>query len=338
LFPTINVCTAVLPAASFEDVVEIARASGYQGVELRVDAQYHKSLEDLWREGMHIQHVLEKARLKLPILSSYIPLDDQRSVDKLLHCCQNMGVPKARLVLPRSCQAAVVRQAQAKAIIPSYNAGQEPRALLASVRKTLRRLERQAAAAGVQLLLELHWGTVMSSFSSAYWLVHDLDPACIAITFDPANMLVEGKEDWEFGIKLIQPHLANVHVKNMRWSANHTGWVWAWAPLTQGMVDWPDLIGLLKRNHYAGDYAIEDFLAPNTSKVAALAYLTRARSQFCQLYEQASAVDAIAWHGEPNMIQVWRQPDRVTPTMETSLTINADTTLEGRHVEISSIG
>jgi sugar phosphate isomerase/epimerase len=309
---TINLCTAVLPACSFDDVVEIACASGYQGIELRVDAHYHKSLDDLQREGMRIKRVLEQARLQLPILSSYIPLDDRRSIDKLLNCCQNMGVPKARVVLPRSCQAAVVRQAQAKAIIPSYDARQEPRALLGSVQTTLRRLEREAAAAGVQLLLELHWGTVMSSFSSAYFFTHDLDPDCIAITFDPANMLVEGKEDWEFGIKLIQPHLANVHVKNMRWYANHAGWVWAWAPLTQGMVDWLDLITLLKRNHYDGDYAIEDFLTPNTSKPVAIAYLTRVRSQFCHLYGHANAVGANAWHGESHMVQVCSQPDLVT--------------------------
>jgi sugar phosphate isomerase/epimerase len=139
-------------------------------------------------------------------------------------------------------------------------------------------------------LLELHWGTVMSSFSSAYFFVHNLDPAYISITFDPANMLVEGKEDWEFGLQLIQPHLANVHVKNMRWYASPTGWVWAWAPLLQGMVDWANLVALLKRNDYAGDYAIEDFLAPNPSKPAAIAYLTGVRSQFCQIYDHASAV------------------------------------------------
>ena len=332
MVPTINLCTAILPGSSFYDVVEIARVSGYQGIELRVDAQYHKSLEELRREGKQIQRVLEQARLQLPILSSYIPLDDQQSIDTLLYCCQNMGVPKARLVLPRSAQAAVVRQAQTEAIIPSYDARQEPRALLASVRKTLHRLERRASVAGVQVLLELHWGTVMSSFSSAYSFIHDLDPDSIAITFDPANMLVEGKEDWEFGIKLLQPHLANVHVKNMRWSTNHAGWVWAWAPLTRGMVDWPDIVTLLKQNHYAGDYAIEDFLTPSTSKPATVAYLARARSQFFDIYEQASTAGAIVQNVEPTMIQVWRHPARVAPAAEDTLTINARKISEGYHV------
>jgi sugar phosphate isomerase/epimerase len=315
--PSVNLCTAILPACSFGDVVEIACAAGYQGIELRVDAQYHKSLEALLRDGVRIKRVLETRSLQLPILTSYIPLDDHESISKLLLCCKNMSVPRARVVLPRSCQAAVVRQAQATAIIPSYDVGLEPRALLGRVRRTLWHLEREAATAGVQLLLELHWGTIMSSFSSAYFFTHDLDPECIAITFDPANMLVEGKEDWEFGLKLIQPHLANVHVKNMCWSASPAGWVWAWAPLMEGMVDWPDLLALLRRNHYHGAYAIEDFLAPS-SKSLALTYLSRVRSEFCQLYEHASAADAKTWFSEPHTVHVWGQSEQVTRSRKLS--------------------
>ena len=54
------------------------------------------------------------------------------------------------------------------------------------------------------VLLEIHWGTVMSSCTSAHALVRDLDPDAIAITFDPANMVIEGKEDWEYGIELLR--------------------------------------------------------------------------------------------------------------------------------------
>ena len=53
---------AVLPASSFDGVVDIARASGYQGIELRVDDPYHKGLDELRRGGKHIQRVLEQAR------------------------------------------------------------------------------------------------------------------------------------------------------------------------------------------------------------------------------------------------------------------------------------
>lgn len=283
-----NLCTAVLPKFSFNDTVDIAIQSGYQGIELRINSNYHKNLEELDSEGRFLRSKLERAGLAVPVLTSYLPVDDVESVDKLLRGAEKMGVPKVRLVLPRSCHASVSRLAHVKEIIPSYEVLLEPNELMIALRNTLRQLERKAYKIGVKVLLELHWGTVMSSFSSAYFLVHDLDPDCIAITFDPANMMVEGKEDWEFGIKLIRPHLANVHVKNMNWKLTSDGWAWEWASLNRGMVDWNELISLLEQNQYAGDYAMEDFLVPNTDKESAIAYLRQARSEFHDIYPRAA--------------------------------------------------
>lgn len=98
----INLCTAVLPKFSFQDVIDIAASSGYQGVELRVSGDYHKSLNDLDMESHFLKRGIEKAGLKVPVLTSYIPVDDEESVDRLLRNAEKMDVPKARLVLPRS--------------------------------------------------------------------------------------------------------------------------------------------------------------------------------------------------------------------------------------------
>jgi sugar phosphate isomerase/epimerase len=287
----LNLCTAVLPKFSLEDAVEIALKSGFRGIELRVSDDYHKSLEELSNTGTFLKRQLERAGLLVPVLNTYIPIEDNKSVEQLLECCKKMGVPKARLVLPKSCSASVAKSANVKEIIPSFEAtNHEPIELMEILKKTLRQLERKAYKAGVKLLLELHWGTVMSSFSSAYLLTHDLDPSCIAITFDPANMMVEGKEDWEFGLKLIRSHIDNVHVKNMSWVSGDKGWSWEWAPITVGMVNWLDLICLLKRNQYSGDYAIEDFQVPNYSKQAAITYLSWVHNEFSEIYEHMNAI------------------------------------------------
>ena len=46
------------------------------------------------------------------------------------------------------------------------------------------------------------------------------------------------------------------------------------------MVDWWELVPLLQGVGYQGDYAMEDFLTPNTSKEAAIHHLTEARQEF----------------------------------------------------------
>lgn len=286
----LNLCTSTLPNFSFTDAVEIALTSGYHGIELRVSDDYHKSLQELSTTGTFIKKQLLKAGLSVPVLNTYIPVEDDKSVDQLLECCQKMDIPKARLVLPKSCGANIAKIANVKEIIPSFEVTDcEPVELMKTLKKTLRSLERKAYKAGVKILLELHWGTVMSSFSSAYLLTYDLDPSCIAITFDPANMMVEGKEDWEFGLKLIGSQVANVHVKNTSWLSSNKGWSWEWAPIGVGMVNWAELISLLLSNRYSGDYAIEDFLVPNHSKQAAIAYLVSVHNEFSKIYEHVSA-------------------------------------------------
>lgn len=286
----LNLCTSILSQFTFADVVDIALESGYKGIELRVSDDYHKSLKQLAARGNVSKRQLEQRGLQIPVLNSYLPINDEESVDFLLSVCQKLQIPKARLVLPRSCHGAVSRLAKGQEIIPSYETTQSPAAVIKTVQKTLRQLELKAYRAGVKVLLELHWGTVMSSFSSAFFLTQDLDPSCIGITFDPANMIVEGKEDWEFGLKLIRSHLDNVHVKNVRWDFTYKGWSWDWSPTIKGMVNWGELVWLLTRNKYQGDYAVEDFLVPNNSKEAAINYLSWIESEFSEIYEHYSTL------------------------------------------------
>ncbi|HLP89631.1 MAG TPA: sugar phosphate isomerase/epimerase [Nostocaceae cyanobacterium] len=287
----LNLCTAVLSKFTFEDVIEIAIAAGYQGIELRVKEDNHKSLDELTNTGVFLQKQIQRAGLAVPVLNSYISIEDTHAVDQIIECCQKMNVPKVRLVLPKSCNASVANQGKDKAIIPSFESHYLPSELLNNVKKILRQLELKAYKAGVKILLELHWGTIMSSFSSAYSLTHDLDPNCIAITFDPANMMVEGKEDWEFGLKLIRSHIGNVHVKNMSWFYGEKGWSWEWSALTAGMVNWAELICLLNSLQYSGDYAIEDFLVPKYNKQSAMAYLSWVNDEFSEIYEHISSLN-----------------------------------------------
>ena len=189
-----------MPRFRYEEAIHVAAQAGFDGIELRVHEEFHQSLQNLERTGPAIRRRLSEMGLEIPVLNSYMGIDDEAGCDRLLLCAARMGVPNVRLVLPRSGAAGVSRLSREREIIPSYDARMNASDLLASVQETLRRLERKAARLGVKVLLELHWGTIMSSFTSAALLLRDLDPAAIGITFDPANMIVEGREDWEFGI------------------------------------------------------------------------------------------------------------------------------------------
>jgi sugar phosphate isomerase/epimerase len=282
----INLCTSILPKNTFDEVIAMALDAGFDGIELRVADNYHQSLTTLEKTGRRLRRSLERRGLDMPVLNTYVGIDDEPQVSRLLACAQKMDVPKLRLTLPVSARASVAMLSREREIIPSYESCLPPVELVDHLRRRLGQLETMARRHGVKVLVELHWGTVMSSFSGAYLLLNGLDPACIALTFDPANMVVEGREDWEFGMELTQAYIDNVHVKNAAWSPRGEGWRWGWSPMFDGLVSWGDTVALLQKIHYEGHFAVEDFLTPRHVKADAVAHLRSVRCTLATLCRQ----------------------------------------------------
>jgi sugar phosphate isomerase/epimerase len=289
----VNLCTSTLPAFGLDDSLKLAACAGYQGVELRVHDGYHVSLAQLDRHCVRIKKLVEARDLDLSVYNSYYGVTDSDAVDALIRICRRSGVRYFRVTLPVAGRADVRSHAFEEAVIPSYEHRAEPTEVLRSVKSGLQRLARKARMAGVCALVEIHWGTVMSSFTSAHHLVGGLDPQAVAVTFDPANMVIEGKEDWEYGVRLLREHLANVHVKNVSWRREAGGWRWHWDGLREGMVDWQHLFGLLDAAGYLGMFAVEDFRVPKDFGEA-LGHLQRLREETRSLLPQQDPGEAAA--------------------------------------------
>jgi sugar phosphate isomerase/epimerase len=274
----VNICTSTLAAFAFDDALQLAQSAGYEGVELRVHGNCHVSLQQLQHRCNEIQKRVEAHQLELRVYSTCFGVNEPGAIEAMIDICSRTGVKYFRVMLPLAGVAAVRNLGSDRAVVPSYREGMAPAELLRTVRLTLQHLARRTKLAGVCALLEIHWGTVMSSFTGAHALVRDLDPEAIAITFDPANMIIEGKEDWQYGIDLMRDHLANVHIKNVSWVRAAGNWTWQWDGLQQGMVEWPQLFRLLAARGYRGMLAMEDFLVPRSYE-AALEHLAALRRE-----------------------------------------------------------
>jgi sugar phosphate isomerase/epimerase len=274
----VNICTSTLAAFGLDDALKLGAGAGYEGVELRVHGNCHVSLQELQRRCVEIRRQVETHRLDLRVYSTCFGVNEPGAIDAMIDICTRTGVRYFRVTLPLAGVAAVRNLSTDRAVVPSYREGIPAAELLRNVRSTLQHLARRTKLAGVCVLLEIHWGTVMSSFTGAHALVRDLDPEAIAITFDPANMVIEGKEDWEYGIDLLREYLANVHIKNASWVRAGGNWTWQWDGLQQGMVEWRHLFRLLAARGYRGMLAMEDFLVPR-SYDAALEHLAALRRE-----------------------------------------------------------
>lgn len=161
----VNVCTSTMPAFALDDCLTLAAKSGFQGVELRVHDSHHVSLRDLCQRCDEIKRRIESHNLKLSLYNSYYGVQNEDAIDALIHVSRRSGVRYFRVTLPLAGKAEVRTRAFDCAVIPSYEHGANPREMLGNVKTSLQRLARKAKAASVCALVELHWGTIMSSFS-----------------------------------------------------------------------------------------------------------------------------------------------------------------------------
>ncbi len=79
----------------------------------------------------------------------------------------------------------------------------------------------------------------------------------LGINFDPANMILYGSGDPIAALKLLIPHVKQVHIKDANASAN-PGKDWGEEVVAgTGQVDWNAFFAVLNEANYAGDLAIE---------------------------------------------------------------------------------
>ena len=90
-------------------------------------------------------------------------------------------------------------------------------------------------------------------------LVEPFDPGKIGVNYDPANLVIEGKESWQMGLELLGPYLDYVHAKNISWVREDGTWRWVFAAMSEGQVGWAEVMQALDRVGYDGYVSFEDF-------------------------------------------------------------------------------
>lgn len=131
-------------------------------------------------------------------------------------------------------------------------------------------LEKLSRKHGIKYVMELHAGSVAASPWAMHYMLDGIDPACVGVIYDPANMILEGFIRPRGACELLGDHLAYVHAKNltfapstsysqtleprrMRWQMHRTF-------LDQGMVDYVEIFFALKCTGFSGWLSLEEFV------------------------------------------------------------------------------
>jgi sugar phosphate isomerase/epimerase len=265
----LGVFTVMLPDMTPEAAAIALKTAGYSGVEWRVKTipeSLRSEPPSFWGNNLctfapttadaeRARDIAQANSLAIPGLGTYIDVGDVAAVEQAMAFARICGAPQIRVSAGSWPAEGTYAEAFAKA------------------KKFLEETQTLAKQYGVKVVIEIHHGTIVPSAGLAYRLVSSFDPAYVGVIHDAGNMVYEGFEAYRLGLELLGPYVAHVHLKNAAWQRPSDGGVWhcTWAPLEDGVVDWPALFAALRTVGYTGWLSFEDFSQERPS-VEALTY------------------------------------------------------------------
>ncbi|APO48254.1 xylose isomerase [Paenibacillus xylanexedens] len=279
----LSVFTVATPDLNAEELASAAAAAGIDGIEWRFRGIPEDAMSEepsywrnnrcsvdpsRWEEQVPVfrEAAVGKGRKSIALVP-YLNCGDLSATEQAFQAAAGLGASMMRVGVPGYDRKTRYPELYRKAV--DY----------------LSEVQDLAKQYNIKAIVETHHQTIAPTASLAYRLVQSLEPQHVGVLYDPGNMVHEGYENHRMGLELLGPYLAHVHVKNAGWfepegkesqKANVTekssgvalnaNWKCHWTPLTEGMVDWVQMVRDLRAVGYDGYYGIEDFSGALESK------------------------------------------------------------------------
>lgn len=239
------------------ELMDILADIGYHGIEWRIiDDKGDKSKPTFFfgnRAGYSVKEIINQSEeicarakalnIEMPALASYINNDNLDDVELHFKAAHSIGAKNVRIL-------ANVYDPQAG---PYFEQLKRCKAKYAKVAEL-------AEQYNVRAVIETHMQYLCPSVFKAMAILENLNPQYVGIAWDPCNQVYEGSEIYEMAIDIAGEYLAEVHVKNCAYKYDQEGkFILERVPLNKGLVDWKEIIKLLKTEGYNGWLFFEDF-------------------------------------------------------------------------------
>jgi len=274
------VTTVALPELTMQEQAELLKGLGFDGVELRVRRVSESALAQApssW--GRHVNDVSpENFKAKAPEIRTILA-DHGLALAGLATNPNCTDLEQVKLLLDGAVEAGApfIRVGAAD----GYKGTRPYREVLGETLAGYARILEMTRGSGVQVVLEIHGGTICPSASLAHRIVSHFDPAEVGVIYDPQNMVRDGFETTALAIDLLGPYLAHCHVGAHRPTPDGLDekgtakWKWERCPMGEGLYDYVQMLACLKKAGYEGFISIEDFgdMAPEEKYGSAIQYL-----------------------------------------------------------------
>ncbi len=253
----IGLCTIAFREKLLEDALNVAQALGFDGVEIwGREPHISETYDD--RRVKAARKMAESRGLAVACFGSYLrlpasPRDEEEQV-----------TPEDALQTTQALGASICRVWAGD--VASRQAGKE------QWRATVEGLEHaceMAAHMDITLAVEMHDGTLADTARSALSLLSDVGAANLGLNFQVSAD--RDGEDARARLELVLPHVVHVHAQNHRPSRRNLDGRMELAPLSEGLVDYREIVSMLADAGHQGFVDIEFVPQAGGGKVKALA-------------------------------------------------------------------
>jgi sugar phosphate isomerase/epimerase len=226
----IHIFSKHLQFLNYKDMADAAAEIGFDGVDMTVRPNGHVLPERVENDLPKAVEAIRKVGYT-PLMIVTAVQDAEDSTDKkILEVATRLGIKYYRM---------------------NWFSYPDEKSMPASIEyfqqkvKGLSNLNKQLALTGCY---QNHAGKLVGSSLWELWeLLKDADKQHMGVQYDIRHAVVEGGLSWQNGLRLIQPQIKTLTIKDFKWEMKNGVWDVQNTPMGEGMVDFKTYFKLLKQ-------------------------------------------------------------------------------------------
>ena len=235
----ISVFSKNLHFLNYPELAAAAAQIGFDGIDLTVRPKGHVEPDRVAEDLPRAVEVIRKAGLEVYMITTAITDPGDAHTEAIIRTAAGLGIGYYRLGwLPFQDNLSLPQN-------------------LEVFKGKMRKLARLNKKYNIQGAYQNHSGTSLGGSIWDLWLViKDLDPQWIGCQYDIRHATVEGAHSWPNGLKLMQPFIRTMDIKDFHWTKKEDTWQLENVPLGEGMIDYKKYFSLLNQHQIRGAFSI----------------------------------------------------------------------------------
>ncbi|QRR01802.1 TIM barrel protein [Dyadobacter sandarakinus] len=229
--PPISIFSKHLQFLNYQDMAEIAKELGFDGIDLTVRPKGHVLPENVESDLPKAVDAMKKVGFTPSLFCTAVE-DASSPIDrKVLETASKLGFKYYRMNWYKYPDQSGIPQA------------------LEGFQAKMAGLSQLNARLGLNGCYQNHAGRMVGASMFEIWdILQKTDPKNMGAQYDIRHATLEGGLSWQTGFNLIRPRIKTIVLKDFMWEKNNGKWAPKSVPLGEGMVDFATYFKLIKES------------------------------------------------------------------------------------------